>query len=82
MTIRELRSWIPADPRFEVVCVHCGGHIANFNNPEYVREAVEAGGGEIIKNAYLVTDCLVACADCADKCLWQAAPNSLILEET
>jgi hypothetical protein len=69
MTIRELRCWVPGDHRFEAVCVHCGEHVADFSNPESIRDAAEASGGEIIKDAYFVTDCETTCADCADKCL-------------
>lgn len=69
MTIRELRRWIRGDPDYEAVCVRCGEHIADFSNPEFVREAVEASGGEIIKDARSITNCVAACAGCADKCL-------------
>jgi len=77
MTIRELRRWIPGDPRYEAICVRCGEHVAEFNNPEYAREAIEASGGEIVKSAYFVTDCVAACADCADKCLCQVCDTLL-----
>jgi hypothetical protein len=69
MTIRELRRWIRGDPDYEAVCVRCSEHIADFSNPESVRDAVEASGGEIIKMTRDITDCVAACADCAGKCL-------------
>ena len=71
MTIREMRRWVAGDPRYEAICVRCGEHVAEFSDPERAREAIEASGGEIVKNEHCVTDCVAACADCADKCLCQ-----------
>lgn len=71
MTIRELHRWMPGDPRYEAICIRCGEHVAEFNHPDNAREAIEAGGGALVKDAYLVTDCVAACAGCAEQCLCQ-----------
>jgi hypothetical protein len=69
VTIREWRQWVPGDKRYEAICVRCGEHVAEFNDPEHARDAVEAQGGQIVKDAYYVTDCIVSCANCLEKCL-------------
>ncbi len=69
MTVRLIAPLGRLPGYYSASCVRCGVHVADFGNPEYATEAIEAAGGTIVVTAFYVDDLIVACANCEGKCL-------------
>ena len=69
MTIRLIPALGPFPEYYSAACVRCNEHVADILDPEYAQEAIEHYGGAIVVDAHHIDDCVVACANCKDKCL-------------
>lgn len=72
MTIRKVPAVGCSNPAYYAAhCVRCGEYVAQFFDPDFATEAIQAAGGEIVVDAHCIDDCVVACENCAGKCVCQ-----------
>jgi hypothetical protein len=56
---------VPGDKTYTATCCKCGEFVAEFDRPGNVEQAIESGGGTIVKDAYHVEDIELLCYGCS-----------------